>query len=220
MKPLALLLLWATSSTAVPTAVPMAAGMTNRTHLHEQFVLNSRDGGNGALNDQIIGTARVGDGDPHQAYRYTQVTSTITCAPDEQEGCSISRQDAKYYAVQFSGGISALWINAGFAVTQTTATGQTGTCNGGAGDTICVWYRTAHTAYTVQKYAYYWRFQQVQDGTKVDAPYVIWSPNANGVGDGYVCALNKDCWNQGGVWWGKSGPAGGPQLYPGNTPWL
>lgn len=69
------------------------------------------------------------------------------------------------------------------------------------GDTICVWYNTAHTAYTVQNW---------QDNASTGNPDVMFSPkNKHNDGKSYYCVVGT-CRSMGQGYWDKSGPAGGP----------
>lgn len=63
-------------------AVPAIAA-PGVAYVSDESALVERDGGPGGLNDVILGTARVGDGNPHQAYFYKQVTVGLPISPFE-----------------------------------------------------------------------------------------------------------------------------------------
>ena len=76
-------------------------------------------------------------------------------------------------------------------------------CDGDPGDTVCVWYNMAYTAYTVQN-----GYQGDCLDVQVD-PYVMWSPNTNNAGGGYYCVVGT-CRNINAEYWDYNGRAGGP----------
>lgn len=99
------------------------------------------------------------------------------------------------------------WISGGFAVQTSWTTGNTYECQGGKNQVVCIKYRTAMTAYTVQKgynfpctAAKQWESQNI----------IIWSPNKNNKGGAYYCVIGSACRHQGDSWLVKEGRAGGP----------
>lgn len=122
-------------------------------------------------------------------------------------GCSVGSQNSESITVGWTASASAAgWISGGFGVTVTWTTGNSYTCNGNPGDTICVWYNTANTAYTVQNYNY----NQCTGAAPYGDPFVMFSPNINNVGGYYYCVVGT-CRNQAAAYWNYNGPAGGPQ---------
>lgn len=77
---------------------------------------------------------------------------------------------------------------------------------GEKGETACVWYNVAYTAYTVRNGKY---SPGVGSWTPHGDPFVIWSPNANNKGGGFYCVIGA-CRSQGDGYWVESGRAGGP----------
>ncbi|OQO06074.1 hypothetical protein B0A48_08662 [Cryoendolithus antarcticus] len=141
-----------------------------------------------------------GHGNPHQNYLHKQLSETITC--DQENGCTVGQQNSKSFTVGFTFGRDILgWIDGGFGVEESWTTGNSYECNGGPGDTVCIWQKIAHTAYTVRDHdpcsAWY------------GAPAVITSPNKGNRGGGYYCVVGT-CRNTGDQCWDKEGRAGGP----------
>lgn len=97
------------------------------------------------------------------------------------------------------------WISAGFAVAKSWNTGTDYHCTGGTGDTVCVWYNVAHTAYTVRNAfkdlcTYKQSFSQ---------PYIISSPNSENDDGGRYCVVGA-CRHKNANYWDRNGRAGGP----------
>jgi len=85
-------------------------------------------------------------------------------------------------------------------------TGNTYSCNGGSGDTICIWYNTAHAAYTCENGEYNACTGFSGDGDDL----VMYSPNSNNVDGGYYCVVGS-CRSQREGYWNYDGLVGGPQ---------
>jgi hypothetical protein len=99
------------------------------------------------------------------------------------------------------------WISGGFAVQQTWETGNNCECTGVKGQTVCVKYKTAMAAYTVNKGSYWACNGQTHwDSENV----IIWSPNKNNKGGGFYCGIGATCKYQGQRWLKKEGRVGGP----------
>lgn len=65
----------------------------------------------------------------------------VSC--DAAQTCSTAYQTTTSFTVQFTVGIGKAvteWITGGFAVSEQWTTGNTYTCAGGSGDTVCTWY--------------------------------------------------------------------------------
>lgn len=99
------------------------------------------------------------------------------------------------------------WITAGFTVQKSWNTGTDYHCSGGPGDTVCVWYKTAHTAYTVQQF-----FQDRCDDSRswYGDPWILISPNQFNAGGGEYCVVGT-CRHIQANYWDYDGPAGGPE---------
>jgi hypothetical protein len=144
-----------------------------------------------------ITTELVGDGNPHQNGLHKQVSEPILCSA--VAGCSVSELTSYTIGYTVSGGI-AQWISAGFSVEESFTTGNSYTCPGAAGDTVCVWVNLAHTAYTVQDFR---AGQCPNPGPQ--PPVVIKSPNANNAGGEYYCVNGAQyCRNNGDEYWDDS----------------
>jgi hypothetical protein len=94
----------------------------------------------------------------------------------------------------------------GFDVSVSWTTGNNYGCDAGKGNTVCVWYNTAHTAYTVEN-------GMLNDCTgfqSTGGSLIMFSPNSNNAGCGYYCVSGAQyCRNQGAAYWDYSGRAGG-----------
>lgn len=140
------------------------------------------------------------------------MTKKLTNKPKENincgaaAGCSVGYERSISYSIGFS--VSATvssWINGGFDVSKSWTTGNQYTCNGNTRDTVCIWYNTAHTAYTVRNYDY-----NQCTGSAARGKAVIHSPNAGNRGGGYYCVVGASCINRGSSYWDRNGRAGGP----------
>ncbi|CAO2653056.1 Nn.00g024670.m01.CDS01 [Neocucurbitaria sp. VM-36] len=119
------------------------------------------------------GTAQIGDGDPHQNYHHKQLSEVTNCGA--APSCSAGYEVFKSYTIGWTAGISAdSWISAGFEVQESWKTGNEYTCYGASGDDVCIWYNTAHTAYTVHN----WAQNTCNGGPKrYSDPFVMKPPN-------------------------------------------
>ncbi|KAF5975483.1 hypothetical protein FCOIX_7669 [Fusarium coicis] len=150
-------------------------------------------------------TTLVGDGDPHQNYFHKQLSENINCA--NAASCSVGQTDSTSYTIGWTAGASSPgggWISGGFSVSESWTTGNSYTCNAGKGETVCIWYNIAHTAYTVQEYT-----KNTCTEGKGGTPYVMYSPNENNKGGGYYCVIGT-CRSKGEGYWDYNGRAGGP----------
>ncbi|CAL5868549.1 uncharacterized protein PFLUO_LOCUS2776 [Penicillium psychrofluorescens] len=151
-------------------------------------------------------TQVVGDGDPHQNYLHTQLSENVNCG--EATSCTVGQSESISYTIGWSATATAFqWLTGGFAVSVTWTTGDTYSCTGSSNDTVCVWYNTAHTAYTVQNGAY----NDCTGFSPSGGTFIMRSPNSNNEGGGYNCIIGSSCTNQGADYWDYNGPAGGPQ---------
>ncbi|KAG5747982.1 hypothetical protein H9Q69_004333 [Fusarium xylarioides] len=156
-----------------------------------------------------------GDGWPHQRYYYEQLSEVGHCS--KTQGCSVSTTNTKSISKTYSATINLpIWISGGYNVAKSWAFGASYSCNGGAGDTVCVWYKVAHTAYRV-------RMPKGLTEKDMHGPQiVIASPNKENKGGGFQCATGKNCVYKGATYWdchgGKSkefmhcGPPEQPEL--------
>lgn len=114
-------------------------------------------------------------------------------------------------STEWSASISADgWISAGFAVSDYEESGEVQTCYGGQSETICVWYRFAHTAYTVQNWYKPCSSLGPGEWEKSGDEYVIASPNKDSVGSGSICGKDAQCKSKGHKFWPET-----PSLIPG-----
>ncbi|CZR64860.1 uncharacterized protein PAC_14759 [Phialocephala subalpina] len=131
-------------------------------------------------------TTIIGDGNPHQNYLLKQLSENIDCAT--APSCSVCQKESMSYTIGWSSSATAdEWLTCGFDVSVSWTTGNTYSCTGNSGDTVCVWYNTAHTAYTVQNGAY-------NDCTRfspLGGTLVMYSPNSNNVGGGVIVLLGR-----------------------------
>ncbi|KAF5671268.1 hypothetical protein FHETE_4238 [Fusarium heterosporum] len=146
--------------------------------------------------------------DPHQLYYFEQ----MTCG--KNGGCEISKSETEGQSVSLSASVSGDgWISAGFEVSEYTESGEVQTCYGEAGDTICVFWRTANTMYGVSR-------QAMKCCQNDGAPYdtTITSPNKDNLGSSAICGRNEQCHSKGHSYWnnmersnGGVTVSGGPQ---------
>ncbi|KAI5357779.1 hypothetical protein Slin14017_G117920 [Septoria linicola] len=153
------------------------------------------------------GTARVGNGDPHQNPYQQQVTQSLRCGPGG--GCSVSISHSHSISWTASANAAYGWISGGFSVSESYSTGRTYTCNGNAGGDVCIWYSYGVTAYTVrstQCYYYNGQASMCRDlGTRV-----LFSPNNCQQGSPY-CVRGSACRSENqGYYVTANAPAGGP----------
>ena len=73
----------------------------------------------------------------------------------------------------------------GFTVQETIGSDNSYGCEGGTGDTVCVWYKFAHTVYSVENVQYA-RCGGIQSILNL---FVMWSPNTLNRGGGYNCVV-------------------------------
>ncbi|KAG9255765.1 uncharacterized protein F5Z01DRAFT_699546 [Emericellopsis atlantica] len=150
-------------------------------------------------------TELIGDGNPHQNYRHQQISENIFCGSSDT--CTVGHEQSKTFTVGWTSEISADgWISGGFEVQQSWTSGNEYTCYAHTGETGCVWYNLAHTAYTVHNHEYN---SCVWPTNKYSDPFVMWSPNKNNRGGGYYCVIGT-CRAQGDYYWDLNGRAGGP----------
>ena len=140
-----------------------------------------------------------GDGNPHQNAWDSQLSETITCGPTA--GCSVGSSKSKSHTVTYS--VSSKigeWISGGFSVSQSWTTGNSYTCNGAAGDTVCIWYSTMHTAYTVHDSLRTVGSFGCNSDPIIGPDVILKSPNNNNAGGGYYCVVGT-CRNRGDNYW-------------------
>ncbi|KAF5660150.1 hypothetical protein FHETE_9123 [Fusarium heterosporum] len=180
-------------------------------------------------------TSVIDDGNPHQNYYDKQLSENINCG--NAAGCTVGEMNSKSFTVSWSLGASGInayeWISAGFAVEEQWTTGSNYECNGDPGDTVCIWYNTAHTACrwhspyhlcpsgasleyannvglidTVHNVSH--DTCDIHSGWVPDSdPFVMKSPNSSNRGGGYYCVVGS-CRAQGDAYWDESGRPGGP----------
>lgn len=118
----------------------------------------------------------------------------------EATECSVGHEVSKSYTVGWSGGVSGFdFFSGGFEVQESWATGDTYTCTGKTGETVCVWYIVAHTAYTVDSWTEYPGCPTGQPIEKERA--VIKAPNKDNAGGKYDCRIGAECRTQGDNYW-------------------
>ncbi|KAF5974755.1 hypothetical protein FBULB1_7643 [Fusarium bulbicola] len=155
----------------------------------------------------VVFTDLDGSGDPDQNYFHKQLSEVVNCGT--AQSCSVGNSQSVSYTIGWTATLTPVsWISGGFSVSESWNTGNTYTCTGSAGEDVCVWYNTAHTAYTVQN--------KERDSCAVGGgwdstgdPFVMYSPNESNRGGGYYRVIGT-CRAQGDNYWDYSGRAGGP----------
>ncbi|KAF5637625.1 uncharacterized protein FTJAE_5482 [Fusarium tjaetaba] len=147
----------------------------------------------------------VGDGNPRQHYYHTQLSETIDCGA--ASGCSVGESDTESRTISASWtltGPDKSWANFGFGVSKAWSTGNSYTCSGVKNESVCVWYKVAHTTYTVKSFTIppgeYMNNQEVEI-------YDISSPNKKNKGGNYYCVVGN-CTSQDDGWWDRVGRKG------------
>ncbi|MCJ1230185.1 hypothetical protein MMC12_006857 [Toensbergia leucococca] len=132
-------------------------------------------------------TSLVSDGNPHFNGLQKQVSELLSCGT---EGCQVTQLTSYTIGWSISIGTKFDFIDIGGDVEKSWTTGDSYTCNGGPGDTICVWVNLQHTAYTV------WTDWCYTDPN----PYVVKAPHKDNWGGKYYCVVGT-CRNNGDEYW-------------------
>lgn len=102
------------------------------------------------------------------------------------------------FTIGFSSSISPTnWISGGFSVEQSIETGNDYECTVNRGESVCVWYKVAHTAYTVHN----WQSDTCSNEKEYSDSYVMTSPNENNSGGGFYCVTGSACRSQSEGYW-------------------
>lgn len=124
--------------------------------------------------------------------------------------CTVGRQDSKSYSIGWQASAVVPWLSGGFAVQQSWTTGTSYECSGTKWEIICMKYKTAMTAYTINKGSYW-----ACNGATIwdPAQIIMWSPNQHNKGGSYYCMKGEACKYQDQKWLQTAGSgvrAGGP----------
>ncbi|KAF5579275.1 uncharacterized protein FSUBG_13650 [Fusarium subglutinans] len=164
-------------------------------------------------------TSLDGAGWPHQRYLFEQISEVVHCGHNQTCCASSDTSKAIAYGVSMMASVginvgvkapqdtvgvnldfSVTW---GLSVTKTWTIGNSYTCHGKEGDTVCVWYKVAHTAITVRNQRPARRHDKLR-GIKTQ-PYgkqmVVAAPNRRNEGGGVVCKYNDECKSLGDTYW-------------------
>ncbi|KAF5668652.1 hypothetical protein FHETE_5203 [Fusarium heterosporum] len=155
----------------------------------------------------VTRTSMIGDGNPHQNYYLKQLSQIQRCGA--ADSCTVGYGTTWSITVGWTANAAAAgWISGGFAVSQSWGDSSSYSCGGRRGDEICIWYNTAHTAYTVHN-----MFRDtcsVGNGWEPNSgSFVMFSPNNQNRGGGFYCVVGT-CRAQGDAYWDYNGRAGGP----------
>ncbi|KAL2842474.1 hypothetical protein BJX68DRAFT_270652 [Aspergillus pseudodeflectus] len=83
-------------------------------------------------------TRLVGNGDPHQNYRYAQISQNIACGT--APSFSVGYQKTKSFTTGWpASSANVSWISGGLAVTKTWSSGNSYPCTPGRHETVCIW---------------------------------------------------------------------------------
>lgn len=150
---------------------------------------------------------RAGDGNPHQNYKFQQVSPTFTCAEHE---CSVTQQ----YSVTtgWSANVGgALYASLGFSVSDSRTDGTSYTCSSKSHGRACVWHQTDLTAYTATERDWFCSGGFAGLPCRVSRPIrdvIIFAPNKRQCGLTSHCREGSDCAYEGAEYYIKCGPAG------------
>ncbi|KAG8157037.1 hypothetical protein KVR01_013027 [Diaporthe batatas] len=151
--------------------------------------------------DEDADTIRWSCGDPHQNFYHRQLSVGKVCG--DQETCVSSFNNPGGVSVSYTASMPLeKWISGDFYVQQDWKTGTNYECTGHKGETVCVWYKFAHTAYRVQN-----DFQNSCGWEHKTDPFILFSPNKEGINGGQYCVIGP-CRNEGDWYWDYNGPAG------------
>ncbi|GAC94381.1 hypothetical protein PHSY_001952 [Pseudozyma hubeiensis SY62] len=148
-----------------------------------------------------------GDGDPHQNYKFVQVSPKMTCADHD---CSV----AQGYSVttDWTANVGGAWFaSLGFSVTESHTDGVTFSCNGANHESMCVWHQTDLTAYTATVQEEYCGGMFGGLGCPVSRPLrdiILFSPNNRQCGLDWHCREGSDCTYKDAEYYIKCGPPG------------
>ncbi|KAF2223007.1 hypothetical protein BDZ85DRAFT_312568 [Elsinoe ampelina] len=147
-------------------------------------------------------TVLHGDGNP--APELFPSTEDIQCS---QNGCSATYTQGDSFTVGWSASFPIFkWIGGGFNVGMTWTTSEGTTCNGNPGEEVCVWYNTAHTAYTVEN----WTTDDVcMNNERMESLSIVKSPNALNRGGKMYCVIGT-CRAVTDSYWDNTPVPGGP----------
>ncbi|GAT30941.1 hypothetical protein RIB2604_03701500 [Aspergillus luchuensis] len=109
---------------------------------------------------------------------YESFVENLDCGSADH--CTVGASQSKSYTIGWTATADASqWISGGFAVQASWTTGLDYQCTASSHQTVCIWYNTAHTAYTVQNGLY-----NVCTGFNPNngAGFVMFSPNQNNKG--------------------------------------
>ena len=121
-----------------------------------------------------------GNGNPNNDFLHRQVTDVITCG---DQPCSVETSGQDDFNWVQKSGDGTDFTDGGLAVQESVSLHDMYSCNGAAGDVICVWADVPYVGYTVEGGC-------VLEGPKSDAP-------AN-----YYCVFGAEsCRNNGDEYW-------------------
>ena len=117
-----------------------------------------------------------GDGDPHQNYYHIQLSDNINC---EGGSCQTSESNTDSKTIGFTIGTNSNakklgWFQGGFSVSETWTTGNAYTCDGTAGEIVCVWQNVAHTAVNQQSALLVARLLSLSTVHRCGRKYGVW----------------------------------------------
>ena len=132
------------------------------------------------------------------------MTGKVECNKEGGD-CYASVSKEESITIEASVGLDFDWISGGFAVSKTRSAAEEYGCYGDDDDTVCVWSRIRHTAYTVRSHT---EVSCGAPGNSVSEPFVIRSPNKNNEAVDWYCVINN-CRGKDDQYW-ELGRAGGP----------
>ncbi|KAH7128026.1 hypothetical protein B0J13DRAFT_646174 [Dactylonectria estremocensis] len=140
-----------------------------------------------------------------KSYHHKQLSETIDCR--EAESCSVGKMDSESFTIGWSVTGNEVgkkfFASFGLSVTKSWTTGNTYTCNGARGQTVCIWYKTAHTSYKVRNMKpKWWGF--IGPDEFEGKSYILNAPNKKNRGGGYYCVVDR-CGAKGDEFWVKMG---------------
>ncbi|KAF1830239.1 hypothetical protein BDW02DRAFT_601861 [Decorospora gaudefroyi] len=142
-------------------------------------------------------TKSVDDGSNTKWTYWKQISYNLHCGSGS---CTVGYQQSESYTITF-GATAKLneWISASLSVARTTTTGNSYSCNGGSGETVCVWAGTHHWEYSAKNT---WKPADPRCGQGSESPNIrMWSPIEGHKGVHYWCGHNSECNDKGADYW-------------------
>ncbi|XTI85243.1 hypothetical protein V2W45_235079 [Cenococcum geophilum] len=142
-------------------------------------------------------TKSVDDGNNKKWTYWKQISYNLHCRGGT---CTVGFQQSESFTITF-GATAKIneWISASLSVARTTSTGNSYSCNGKDGETVCIWVGTHHWEYSAKNT---WKPADPRCGPGSESSNIrMWSPLEGGKGVHYWCGHNSECHDKGSDEW-------------------